>query len=271
MRWHRTNTVVLGLGAILGAHAPALAVVRNDGSIGDPGAYPFAVKIGDAAEFYCSGTVIAGGTHVITAQHCMTAGTDAGAYRVMQDDGTVRTGVGTVALHPIYDVAIIRLDAPITDSVSLFTGDDEVGREIAFAGYGQSSTTPGMGFADLPYGTKRVGANVIDFIGTSSNTIGFDFDLAGGVGTGGLGDREATTMTGDSGAGYLAETAPGIFSLLGVHAGISPNLPNRDQTFSFGVRVSTITDWIGANVPSPGAAATLALGLLPLAGRRRRA
>ena len=248
----------------------AQGVVRNDGAIGPTADFPFAVKVGDASEYYCSATVIANGTHVIMAKHCLLEGDSASSYRIMQNDGTVRSGKGTVAQHPLYDVAIMRLDAPVTGSVSIFQGSDEVGREIAFAGYGLSSTTPGSGVSDLPFGTQRVGANVVEFLGTSTNVLAFDFDLEGGAGDGGLGAREATTFTGDSGVGYVTEIIPGEFRLLGVHSGITPNLVNRDQTFSFGVRLSTINDWITQNIPAP---ATIALGALGALGatRRRRA
>lgn len=249
--------------------APAMGVVRNDGGDGPTDDFPFGVQIGDGDGFYCSGTVIANGTHVIMARHCLLAGDDASDYRIMQSDGTVRSGKGAVAIHPQYDVAIFRLAGAVTASVSIFEGSDEAGREIAFAGYGFSATTPGSGVSDLPFGTQRVGANVIEFVATSTNTVVFDFDLLGGVGDGGLGAREATTFTGDSGVGYVTEVAPGEFRLLGVHSGISPNLVNRDQTFSFGVRLSTINDWIAMSVPTPCTGAALALGALFGARRRR--
>lgn len=254
----------------------ALAVVRNDDTVGDPGSFPFAIEMGDASEFFCSGTVIGGGKYVITAEHCLIDGTDAGAYRFMSDDGTMVSGIGTVAVHPDFDLAIIPLAGAFTDSVSIYSSFDELGRRIDFAGFGKSSSDatgggPGTGQQELPLGTPRSGANVIDYINEASNLVLFDFDLAGGVGTGGLGDAEATTFIGDSGMGYVTEVSPGAFELLGVHSGVYVPPPvNTDQVFSFGVRLSTVRGWIDENIPSP---APISLGALAMVcgSRRRRA
>ena len=258
-------------GLLVPAHA--LAVVRNDDTLGETGLFPFVAKMGDAAEFFCSATIIGGGRYAITAEHCLIDGLDASAYRFMQDGGGTLSGIGAVAVHPFLDLAIIPLGGHFTDSISIYSAFDELGLEISFAGYGKSSDVadgggPGTGMQELPYGTLRAGANVIDFLDEGTDLLGFDFDLAGGVGTGGLGDAEATTFVGDSGMGYFTEIASGEFRLLGVHSGVFfPPPVNRDQVVSFGVRLSTVNDWINQNIPSP---APISLGALAMLGATRR-
>jgi len=257
--------------AVLVCAGAANAVVRNDGTAGNAGDFKCSVQITGPAGVG-TGTVIGGGKFVITAKHVIS-NLDAGMYQIKHDGGMFNA-MGMVAVHPTADIAIIPLGMMLNDSYDLYMGNDIDDMQICFAGWGLSSATPGGGMGELPTGTKRAGYNILDFDMTdnaniNADEIGFDFDLAGGMGMGGLGNSEATTFGGDSGMGYLKQVGMS-FQLVAVHGGIltNPGL-NVDGSISYGTRVLPYKDWILMNVPSPGALSLVGVGLFVAARRRR--
>jgi hypothetical protein len=271
----------VGVWLIVACASTAFGVVRNDQTVGNPGSFPCAVKVGlggPSASFFCSGTVIGGGQYVITAKHCITGNPTTGSsWQVQNQAGTTITGSGTVRVHPTADLAIICLNGTFNNSYGLYCGTISNSTQVCFTGFGLSSDTdptspgnntggnggPGTGNSELAYGTARTGYNVLDQA-IGGNDVAFDFDLAGGVLDGTvLGNNEATTFGGDSGMGYLVNNG-GTFQLAAVHGGIlvSPGL-NVDQSISYGTNIQAYKSWIMSSIPEPRGAL---LGMLVLAG-----
>lgn len=250
----------------------ALGVVRNDGTAGNAGDFKCSVRITGPGGSG-TGTVIGGGKFLITAGH-VVSNLDASMYTITTDTGMF-AAAGTIVKHPTADLAIIPLGMMLDDSYDLYMGNDLDGMQVCFAGWGRSSATPGGGMDELPSGTKRAGYNILDIdmgdnANLTANEIGFDFDLAGGTGMGGLGNSEATTFAGDSGMGYLKQVGM-AFQLVAVHGGIlnTPGL-NVDGSISYGTKILPYKDWITMNIPSPGTWSLVGCAVL-VASRRRRA
>jgi len=153
----------------------------------------------------CSGTLLAGGRHVLTAAHCAA---DFSSMRV--DFGLVQgvasesrgVAVGGVWLHAGWDgtlssgadIAVLTLDAPVTSirGAALSTGND-LGSDFLFAGYGSTTTGASRqggawtdpGFAHWGMNTFDVSSQVFKDAtrGGGDNTWGetwlFDFDAQG--------------------------------------------------------------------------------------------
>ena len=193
--------LALGLalaGALLGA-APAGAVSNTSGPTdwrlvpgqafqGVSGALDSTARLWftDSAgqAFVCSGTLLAGGRHVLTAAHCaddfvtlrvdfgLAGGAPAVSRTASADkvwlqpgwNGTLSTGA---------DLAVIELDAPVTSirGAMLSTGS-AVGSNFLFAGYGTTTTgssTQGGTWADPDWG--HWGMNSFDVSTQVFNTI----------------------------------------------------------------------------------------------------
>ncbi len=135
----------------------------------------------DGDGFVCSGTLIAGGTHVLTAAHCASGvnvmEVSHGIYgNVAAGTQAINTGTG-VFVHPGWtgalsrgaDIAVVRLSAPITDATSFnLSTSNDVGKTFLMMGHG----TTGIGNVNAAtnwndYGWAHYGYNVIDATGTS--------------------------------------------------------------------------------------------------------
>ena len=153
----------------------------------------------------CSGTLLAGGTHVLTAAHCaqnfsnvrvdfgLVDGTAAVSRTVAAGgvslhggwDGTLSTGA---------DLALLRLDTPVTSiqGAQLSQGND-LGSDFLFAGYGMTTTGASRQGGDWSdWGWAHWGMNTFDVSaqvfkdatsGGGSSAFGdtwlFDFDARG--------------------------------------------------------------------------------------------
>ena len=152
--------------------------------------------------FVCSGTLLAGGRHVLTAAHCAD-----GFSNLQVDFGLVggtasvsRTvSPGQVWLHSGWngtlstgaDLAVLALSAPVTTiSGAQLSGRDDLGSSFLFAGHGSTSTggsASSGSWAD--WGWAHWGSNSFDltnqtFRGGAAAPYGetwlFDFDAPSG-------------------------------------------------------------------------------------------
>jgi hypothetical protein len=144
---------------------------------------------GSAGAFVCSGSLIAGGTSILTAAHCVNnGGVKPSSVTAFFYDGNAAdqpvynagaAGVTTVDtsyifINPLYtgeviddhDIAVIRLAAPAPsfgNVYDLYTGSDLIGQSYNIAGYGVRSDTGGDVGANLGTGRLRQGTNTYDF------------------------------------------------------------------------------------------------------------
>ncbi len=170
----------------------------------------------------CTGSLMTSGRHILSAAHCFTDDTgvpDVDEIHIvfeMSDKHYVfpvdLTQAGALTIPSAYngvtgdgaDYAIVELPsiAPFpAERYRLYTPTDEVGQIVTLVGYGNTGTG-GLGEIQGGSATKRIGFNVIDSVSmlTNGEVIVYDFDN-----TGGLGDSEAITGTGDSGGPWFID------------------------------------------------------------------
>jgi hypothetical protein len=138
----------------------------------------------------CSGSLLADGTSILTAGHCVTTAYGAPIYSniavsFMGPDGTVVESVSSVQVDPGYtgnstlgsDLAVLTLSQPAPSfavGYALFTGSQIPSIPVVIAGYGVGGT--GTTGANLSFGTLRVGENEyegngLEFFGWSSQLL----------------------------------------------------------------------------------------------------
>lgn len=192
-----------------------------------------------------------------------------------------------------YDIALVRLDAPITTvtPAALYTSFQELGKTTTSVGFGATGT--GTTGAYLSSGTKRAGHNVVDRYVNFSNgasALRWDFDepdpgtSPNHSGSGDPLDLEYLIAGGDSGGGsFLFEND--AWYLAGVHSGTYPsytypNTTNNNSTYGDEALVSRVAAYqqfifsnipdLAVAVPEPGHALVLAVAGLLVMRRRGR-
>ncbi|MGE0746665.1 MAG: trypsin-like serine protease [Rhodospirillales bacterium] len=287
------------IGAIVGLAAPAQAIVIDDaataGYVTGTAAFTGVARIiyndleAGGGLSLCSGALLAGGMHVVTAGHCVDGGAN---WQVTFETpgGTATLSVLSAVLHPLYasrpaplahlneyDVAILTLAglAPVDAARYGIAGTlPPDGTPVDLVGYGLGGSPDGA----LAAGVRRHATNNIDAaVATYPNSAVPSPDLPLVMSTlfGGAGAGEGLISPGDSGGPALAGTdIVGIATtttLLDV-AGLD------DGAFHYGTHANltnaAIGDWLLGfiQVSAPRATvpfAAAAFFLLALSRRRR--
>lgn len=254
----------------------------------------------------CSGVLLAGGLHVLTAAHCVPAAATSAAATFHTATGNVVVTGNTFTVMPGWDgnvahgddLAIITLEhkAPVVGYEIYRTLELPAGAIVELAGYG--STGNGATGATVANSALRWGTNTFDVVDTTITGSPYLFDFDNGTEaqdtlgssfynyTGqrrlGTGDTEVLTASGDSGGpSFIGGMLAGIHSFIA-----SPGMPfdfdNIPLNGTFGelggdTRLAFYAGWIDSvvrPVPEPHTWALTGVGLLGLLGlariRRRR-
>lgn len=194
--------------------------------------------------YICSGSLLAGGTHVLTAAHCAD---DFTSMTIDFKQNTVQRNAAAAYVHSGWtgalgmgaDIAVIKLDQAVTDiqGFSLSTSND-FKKDFLLAGYGLTGTGNTGNSGGFDWGKAHYGYNTIDIVDTLQYGHEYlnDFDngtaaknaiarLGEAWGTGwtssnGLGaGLEAQISNGDSGGGdYVFDAENNRWLLTGVHS-----------------------------------------------------
>jgi hypothetical protein len=217
-----------------------------------------------AVQVFCTGTLMQGGTALVTAAHCVTDGAGTKTVTSMTAKWNLPGGVTVISpvvgpagvtVHPGWngnfagvgnDIAIVNFGAPINPSVPRYDinrslADVSVGDPRVKVGYGLSGI--GSTGATLINGIKRAGLNSFDGLWVNANIVASDFDsglaandaigLAFGVNHLGLGIHEVGSASGDSGGPTFFQANDSQLSLsAGANLGrfIVGNVPPQSLT-----------------------------------------
>lgn len=230
--------------------------------------------IDDAGNTVGSG-ILVGKNKIITADHVPGSRTKLGltTHKASQRVSAPKRPDGT---QP--DLAVLIFDSEIsTDYYTIDTGAVPIGSTICIIGYGNSSTDTTSPFTlkQDTDNTRRVAKNTVD-TATSLSTDDdpkkykddvycYDFDRPGNTPP-----NDGITTPGDSGGATFVVDPSGKSRLVGMIVGgeaSDTTAKYGDQSYSS--KLSNYKDWI-SSVPEPSSTATMALGLIAIAARRRR-
>jgi hypothetical protein len=171
----------------------------------------------------CTGSLLGGGQHILTAAHCVTDGS--GNINVSDLDVTFEmptrdivfnVDISKIDVHPSWtgattsvgDLAVLTLDAlaPVRAERYRLYGDqagdaESIGQTFTLVGYGVTGTGA-TGQQAGTGGTKRLAFNQIGVLGPAASQLRADFDdgVTDTLGDGfGLGASEGDQASGDSG------------------------------------------------------------------------
>ncbi len=297
---------VMGLGALA---LPAQAIVSTSAPsnwLATDSSFDAVARLVVNGSTSCSGSLLAGGTHVLTAAHCVTGSggaLNASSITLSFDGGAVTARVSSAAQVSVLvgwngvlgendDLALLRLDSAVTaiSGYQVWAGS-ALGKTVVLAGYGYSGVGS-VGYSSAS-GTSTLhwGENEYDALYSPAGTALYDFDngdaARSSIGSLGLGSTEALIGPGDSGGPSFVEAANGSLLLVGVHS-FGARLTNARYDINNALNGSygelggdTTLDsaatrsWLYSvaqvsAVPEPASALLLAAGGALLAARRRR-
>lgn len=181
--------------------------------------------IGDdgAIDSFCSGTLLSGGTHIVTVARCAenfaTTRIEFGVYGGI---ATETRGASQAWVHPLYDgrsghgtdLAIIQLDSPVSISGFNLDTSSAVGKTALLMGHGVSRVGNSSESEVTDYGYAHWGYNVLDV--TTNNFL----NAAANMGLQGLG-----SWSNEHGEEYVSdydgEGDPDRFNTLGRITGLT--------------------------------------------------
>ncbi len=216
-----------------------------------------------------SGTWIAnagGHGHILTSAHVFSRGEPASSNVYRTPSGTVRRGT-KLMVHPLctwnnaertgYDLAVVRLDAPVTDAgppPALYAGHKEQGARIVMVGYGNRGIGS-VGEAPAYYrpSDKAAAENTVDKVmdavrppppgADAGNWLGITFRRE----SEGAARLDGMLGSGDSGGSAWIRSEAGSWAIAGVNANSAGNKTYGSR--SYFARVSGVRDWLEATVP----------------------
>lgn len=193
--------------------------------------------------YICSGSLLAGGTHVLTAAHCAD---DFKSMTIDFKQGAVKRNASQAFVHSAWtgalgngsDIAVIKLDQAVTDIQGFaLSGGNDFKKDFLMAGYGLVGTG-NTGSTGFDWGKAHYGYNTIDIVDTlqygyeyindfdngtaAKNSIarlgaawGTDWTSGTGLGAG----LESQISNGDSGGGdFVFDAENNRWLLTGVHS-----------------------------------------------------
>lgn len=235
----------------------------------------------------CTGALLSGGAHVLTAAHCVTdsAGTitvDSVISTFTGGSGSLDLASTSVAVHPDWDgnsqsgvdLAIIELEDVLTDdymSYEIFSGSLPFGVDVIKAGYGLTGTGQD-GVIGGSAGTLHAGLNEYEAIYSTDQDwlLVYDFDspdcanntltLLGIPGSScGLGADEVMAAPGDSGSASFVLGTSGQLEIVGITSfGLAIDGAIDSDFGDLGVDVWAYNffDWISGIVGTSGTTPT---------------
>lgn len=215
--------------------------------------------------------------HVLTAKHAVN-GYTSGTFALDLPGGrqTYNWTSSGVFMHPTADLAVVTLTSTTgTPGYGLYRATDELYKECIMVGYGMSGTGDSVaagGDPAYPRGTKRVGYNNIDRVGSSIAYKYFQMDFdhpdflppdpnSSSAYLYSLGAaKEAMFALGDSGGPSFIRSGDDLL-VAGIHVSVSPRDPAHwpaygDPTLNNGdrgtdIRISAYTSWLDPFIYTP--------------------
>lgn len=229
--------------AILGRGTAQAIVFTNEQTLADgqvaPGEYSGVVSLNYFGQQFCTGSLLPGGLHILTAAHCLTEEGSSTFDSILTKGtevsfnlsaGRVSRAVEDFFIFPNYkdlekgdDVAVLKLAEAAPDEAEqydIYRDRDEIGRTFTKVGYGNigtgaegqfegSNSSPNLAY----FGQNQFDASgeepqlaLLDIIPDSQLFFDFDngtsernFFNVDGLANLGLGDKEVNLAEGDSG------------------------------------------------------------------------
>ena len=229
------------------------------------------VTLSDGTQVGCSGSLLAGGSALLTAAHCVTGDTNSlSATNIFVDFANVGLTLTSQSyvVDPIWngsltnggDLAVIQFGTPIASigGYQLDTASSAIGDQVTLAGYGLTGVGS-TGANGSTFGTLYAGTN--QYLGVYSSVPSvYGYGFASGT-------TEAMIAPGDSGGAALVNIG-GVWQIAGVHdfnLCITPGCTPNSSFGQFGGDTSVVANAAFLDqfaVPEPGSAMLLGLSLL---------